>query len=114
MADRQTLSTPTRFVGGGVMARWCRCGCGVLPVSDWVSIDAEEDIWSLFGSHEYELFIFLWRLQLIVCVSVRLPSQWAERLVAGGASEQWGEKWEERFKDGAGGKTVSLQTDRNT
>ena len=32
--------------------------------------------------------------------------QWAERLLEGGGSEQWGDKWEERFKHGAGGKQV--------
>ncbi len=30
--------------------------------------------------------------------------QWAERLLQGGATEQWGDKWEERFGAGAGGK----------
>ena len=32
--------------------------------------------------------------------------QWAERLLEGGGNEQWGDKWEERFKDGKGGKQV--------
>lgn len=32
--------------------------------------------------------------------------QWAERLLEGGETEQWGDKWEERFKDGSGGKQV--------
>ena len=32
--------------------------------------------------------------------------QWAERLREGGGNEQWGDKWEERFKDGKGGKQV--------
>ena len=32
--------------------------------------------------------------------------QWAERLLEGGGNEQWGDKWEERFKDGSGGKQV--------
>ncbi len=33
--------------------------------------------------------------------------QWAERLLAEGKTEQWGEKWKEDFKDGKGNKTVS-------
>ena len=32
--------------------------------------------------------------------------QWAERLMEGGGNEQWGDKWEERFKHGAGSKQV--------
>ena len=32
--------------------------------------------------------------------------QWAERLLLGGETEQWGDKWEERFKDGSGNKKV--------
>lgn len=32
--------------------------------------------------------------------------QWAERLLEGGGNEQWGDKWEESFKSGAGGKKV--------
>ena len=39
---------------------------------------------------------------------VKYTDKWAERLGAdGGPSEQWGDKWEERFKDGRGSKTVS-------
>lgn len=33
-------------------------------------------------------------------------AQWAERLLEGGGNEQWGDKWEERFKNGAGSKQV--------
>ena len=36
----------------------------------------------------------------------RRHMQWAERLLEGGGNEQWGDKWRESFKDGAGGKTV--------
>ena len=32
--------------------------------------------------------------------------QWAERLLQGGETEQWGDKWEERFKEGKGTKKV--------
>ena len=32
--------------------------------------------------------------------------QWAERLLQGGETEQWGDKWEERFKAGKGTKKV--------
>ena len=35
-------------------------------------------------------------------------AQWAERLLEGGGNEQWGDKWRESFKDGAGDKTVRL------
>ena len=35
--------------------------------------------------------------------------QWAERLLEGGGSEQWGENWEESFKQGTGGKKVRLK-----
>ncbi|EIE19758.1 hypothetical protein COCSUDRAFT_19282 [Coccomyxa subellipsoidea C-169] len=43
---------------------------------------------------------------------------WAERLLEGGGNEQWGDKWEERFKNGAGSKqgetwTVSAGGDRH-
>ena len=34
--------------------------------------------------------------------------QWAERLLEGGGNEQWGENWEERFKDGSGSKKVPI------
>ena len=33
-------------------------------------------------------------------------AQWAERLLMEGQTEQWGDKWEERFKDGSGTKKV--------
>ncbi len=36
-----------------------------------------------------------------------LAVQWAERLLQGGETEQWGDKWEERFKEGKGTKKVS-------
>ena len=32
--------------------------------------------------------------------------QWAERKLEDGSQEQWGDKWDERFKDGSGNKTV--------
>ena len=35
--------------------------------------------------------------------------QWAERRLEDGGSEQWGDKWDERFKDGSGSKTVCSQ-----
>lgn len=37
-----------------------------------------------------------------------LALQWAERLLQGGETEQWGDKWEERFKEGKGTKKVSV------
>ncbi len=37
-----------------------------------------------------------------------LAVQWAERLLQGGETEQWGDKWEERFKEGKGTKKVSV------
>lgn len=37
-----------------------------------------------------------------------LALQWAERLLQGGETEQWGDKWEERFKEGKGTKKVSF------
>ena len=33
--------------------------------------------------------------------------QWAEKQIEGGGTQQWGDKWDERFKDGSGNKTVS-------
>lgn len=33
--------------------------------------------------------------------------QWAERRLEGGATEQWGDKWEEDFSHGKGSKKVS-------
>lgn len=35
--------------------------------------------------------------------------QWAERLLMEGQTEQWGDKWEERFKDGKGSKKVRIR-----
>ena len=35
--------------------------------------------------------------------------QWAERLLMEGQTEQWGDKWEERFKDGKGSKKVCIR-----
>ena len=37
-----------------------------------------------------------------------LALQWAERLLQGGETEQWGDKWEERFKEGKGTKKASV------
>ena len=37
---------------------------------------------------------------------VKYTDKWAEREVEGGAREQWGDKWEENFKDGRGTKQV--------
>ena len=37
-----------------------------------------------------------------------LALQWAERLLQGGETEQWGDKWEERFKEGKGTKKVGV------
>lgn len=39
--------------------------------------------------------------------------QWAERLLQGGETEQWGDKWEERFKEGKGSKKVFLALVKN-
>ena len=36
--------------------------------------------------------------EIIVC------AQWAEKRLEGGATEQWGDKWEEDFTQGKGGK----------
>ena len=35
--------------------------------------------------------------------------QWAERLLLEGQTEQWGDKWEERFKEGKGSKKVPIK-----
>ena len=35
---------------------------------------------------------------------VKYTDKWAERRLEGGGSEQWGEKWEERFGGGKGNK----------
>ena len=43
---------------------------------------------------------------VMIIISSMILLQWAERLVEGGGNEQWGDKWEERFKDGKGGKQV--------
>ena len=37
---------------------------------------------------------------------VKYTDKWAEREHFGGAREQWGDKWEENFKDGRGNKQV--------
>ena len=34
--------------------------------------------------------------------------QWAEKVNADGSRDKWGDKWEERFKDGSGSKTVRV------
>ena len=51
------------------------------------------------------------------CMRVLKPAagcvQWAERANADGSREKWGDKWEERFKDGAGNKTVRLLADKD-
>lgn len=44
---------------------------------------------------------------LLMMIRIMTMLQWAERLLEGGGNEQWGDKWEERFKDGKGGKQVS-------
>ncbi len=41
-----------------------------------------------------------------VLTRARANAQWAERLLEGGGNEQWGDKWRESFKDGAGEKTA--------
>lgn len=38
-----------------------------------------------------------------------LSLQWAERRLEGGATEQWGDKWEEDFAYGKGNKKVRDQ-----
>ena len=35
--------------------------------------------------------------------------QWAERLLLEGQTEEWGDKWEERFKEGKGSKKVTTK-----
>lgn len=40
---------------------------------------------------------------------VKYTNKWAEEVVEGGKKREWGDKWEERFKDGKGGKKVSLE-----
>ena len=39
---------------------------------------------------------------------VKYTDKWAERAAALGAKEEWGDKWEENFKDGRGTKQVRL------
>ena len=45
---------------------------------------------------------------------MRKCAQWAERLMEGGGNEQWGDKWEERFKHGAGSKQVLRPTSQKS
>ena len=37
---------------------------------------------------------------------MKYTDKWAERQGEAGTREQWGDKWEERFKDGRGTKQV--------